>query len=247
MNLDLQLTVLLVFMVLGAIVAVETRDLLSSVISVGMVGFGTSVGFLILGAPDLAITQVVVEIICLVILIRATVVRDETVLHRYTDTFAMAAGIVALAVLMAACTAIYVQKRPGRGLPPMGRPVALEPMTLEKRVQVTDPGDSRLRPGALLSEAEFDRLQVAVARSGGKALRAVPEPRGISRRYLDERADLYLKARSADVVHTANRVCAIVLDYRGYDTLGEATVILTGILGALVILRQKGKRDGRTE
>lgn len=62
--------VLLVFMIIGSIIAIETRNLLSSVISVGTVGFALSIGFLFLGAPDIAITQVVVEVIALIILIR---------------------------------------------------------------------------------------------------------------------------------------------------------------------------------
>jgi multisubunit Na+/H+ antiporter MnhB subunit len=39
-----------------------------------------------------------------------------------------------------------------------------------------------------------------------------------------------------------NIVSSIILDYRAYDTLGEATILFTAILGALAILRQKTKR-----
>ena len=63
-------------MIIGAVIAIETRDLLSSIISLGAIGFGVSIAFLFLGAPDIAITQVVVEILTLVILIRATIKRD---------------------------------------------------------------------------------------------------------------------------------------------------------------------------
>ena len=72
----LELYILLIFMIIGAIVAIEIKDLLSSVIAVGAVGLGLSLVFLILKAPDVAITQLVVEILCLIILIRATLKKD---------------------------------------------------------------------------------------------------------------------------------------------------------------------------
>ncbi len=71
---DLQ--ILIVFMIICSVVAVETKDLLSAVISIGATGLGLSVCFLLLQAPDLAIVQLVVEILVLVILIRGTVNRD---------------------------------------------------------------------------------------------------------------------------------------------------------------------------
>lgn len=40
----------------------------------------------------------------------------------------------------------------------------------------------------------------------------------------------------------ANIVMSIVLDFRGYDTLGEATVLFTSILGAFIILRKRGRK-----
>ena len=52
---------LLILMIIGALISVETNDLLSSVISVGAIGIVLSVMFLFLHAPDIAITQVVVE------------------------------------------------------------------------------------------------------------------------------------------------------------------------------------------
>ena len=40
----------------------------------------------------------------------------------------------------------------------------------------------------------------------------------------------------------ANIVTAVILDYRGYDTLGEATVLFTSVLGALAILRSRTRK-----
>ena len=40
----------------------------------------------------------------------------------------------------------------------------------------------------------------------------------------------------------ANLVASVILDYRAYDTLGEATVLFTSIIGATVILRNKSKK-----
>jgi len=68
--------VLLMFVAVGAVIAIWTRDLLSAVIAVGVVGFTRTVTFVLLRAPDVAITQVVVEVLLLIILIRSTVQRE---------------------------------------------------------------------------------------------------------------------------------------------------------------------------
>ncbi len=60
---------LTIFMIFASIVALEMKDLLSSIISVGMVGLAVAVAFLFLQAPDLALVQFVYEIITIVILI----------------------------------------------------------------------------------------------------------------------------------------------------------------------------------
>jgi len=72
----LEIHLLLIFMIGAAIIAVEMKDLLSSVIAVGAVGISLSLAFLLLKAPDLAILQLVAEILCLIILIRATARKD---------------------------------------------------------------------------------------------------------------------------------------------------------------------------
>ncbi|MBP1643064.1 MAG: hypothetical protein H6Q03_1733, partial [Acidobacteria bacterium] len=60
------------FLLLGSVAALEMKNLLSAVITVGVVGMGLSILFLLLGAPDIAITQVVVEVIVVTVMIRAT-------------------------------------------------------------------------------------------------------------------------------------------------------------------------------
>lgn len=45
-----------------------------------------------------------------------------------------------------------------------------------------------------------------------------------------------------------NVVTAVLADYRGFDTFGEATVVFTGGLGVMMLLRGRRKRkDGRKE
>jgi len=41
---------------------------------------------------------------------------------------------------------------------------------------------------------------------------------------------------------SSNLVTGVVFDFRGYDTLGEATVLVTAVLGVLTILRIKGRK-----
>jgi hypothetical protein len=86
--------------------------------------------------------------------------------------------------------------------------------------------------------------------SAGAAARPAAGPTGspgISRRYLDERAAPGGGEGGAGSIHLANRVSAVLLDFRAYDTLGQMAVLLTAIVGAVVILRNKGKSDGRNE
>jgi multicomponent Na+:H+ antiporter subunit B len=73
---ELAISIILGFMIIGAIYAIHARDLLSAVIAMGIVGFGLVICFLLLRAPDLAIVQIVVETITLVIMV--AVVLDST-------------------------------------------------------------------------------------------------------------------------------------------------------------------------
>ena len=72
----IELYILITLMIVGSIIALEVRDLLSGIILVGTVGVCLSIGFIMLKAPDLAMTQLVVEIMLVIILIRATISKD---------------------------------------------------------------------------------------------------------------------------------------------------------------------------
>ena len=173
------LYLLLVFLLIGAIIAVETSNLLSSVICVGAVGFGTSIMFLFLKAPDLAIVQVVVEVLTLVLLIRATIMRDKTFITGDRELFNVIVSVVVVLVIFLAGAKVLDT------LPDFGSP----------------------------------------------AFSQVPET--ASQKYLEE---------GLNDTGAANLVSSVILDYRAYDTLGEATVLFTAIIGAVVILRTKSRK-----
>ncbi|MBN1291144.1 MAG: DUF4040 domain-containing protein [Candidatus Latescibacteria bacterium] len=167
---------LLIFMIIGAVIAIETKDLLSSVISVGAMGLALSIVFLLLSAPDLAIVQVVVEVLALIMMLRLVVTREDvTVAHRYRygEVFATTIGLIFFGVFIVFASIVFKE------MPEFGNPL--------------------LR---------------------------------VSRQYITE---------GFDISHAANIVTAILLEFRAYDTLGEATVIFAAIVGALVILRGKGR------
>ena len=94
------IVVLTIFMIAGSLIAIETRDLPSSVIAIGAVGFALAVIDLLLAAPDLALTQVVVEILTLVLLIRLVVTRRDTAHQTSRDTLGIGAVAVGMGVLL---------------------------------------------------------------------------------------------------------------------------------------------------
>ncbi len=174
----LEINLILIFMIVAAIIAVQLKDLLSSIIAVGAVGIGLCMGFLVLKAPDLAIMQLVVEILSLVILIRATIRKDLPFSMSGRWAFNTTATVIFLAVFLAAAF-FALRKIPAFGNAAM-------------RVS-----------GAYL----------AVARG----------------------------SRGAD-----NVVSEIALNFRQLDTLGEATVIFTAIVGVLAVARRiSHKRDAK--
>lgn len=169
----MELQLLLLFMVFGAIVAVEIEDLLSSVIAVGAVGLGLSLAFLILKAPDLAITQLVVEILCLIILIRATINKDLPLIRDGRWLFNTAATLLFIAFFL--IFAYFALKE----LPNFGQPT----MRVAK-----------------------EYIEQGLQKTGA-----------------------------------TNLVASIILDFRGYDTLGEATILFTAVMGVLVVIRRIGR------
>lgn len=56
---------------------------------------------------------------------------------------------------------------------------------------------------------------------------------------LEEKMDLYFIENSQKEVAANNVVTAIVFDYRGVDTLGEATVMFAAIVGVAMLFRKE--------
>ena len=171
--------VLMLFVLIAAVIAVETDNLLSAVICVGAIGFGGCLMFLFLRAPDIAITQIVVEVLGLVILLRATISRDETFISGDREFFQTVVSVVLVMVLFLAGIQVF--------------------STLGN-----------------FGDAVFARM-----------------PNAPSQVYLKDGL-----ARTG----AANIVSSVILDFRAYDTLGEATVLFASIIGATVILRTKSRK-----
>lgn len=170
----LELEFLIIFMIVGAFVAIEAKDMLSSVVAVGVSGLGLSLAFLFLKAPDLAITQLVVEILCLVILIRATLRRDLPFSTSGRWYFNTAISFIFLSLFL--FLSYFILKE----LPEFGKP--------------------------LLRTSNF---------------------------YLTQAKDL---------TKATNIVTSIILNFRAYDTLGEATVLFTAVIGVLTVVRKIGRK-----
>jgi multisubunit Na+/H+ antiporter MnhB subunit len=170
----LELYLLLVFMIISAIIALEVRDMISSVIAVGAIGLAVSIAFLVLKAPDLAITQLVVEILMLIILIRGTL-RMDIPFSTSGRWFINTAITVVFSVIFLSVAYFAI-----KDLPEFGSPI----------------------------------MKVAAE---------------------------YV-AQGLHKTGATNLVSAIILDFRGYDTLGEATILFTAVIGVMSVMRRVGRK-----
>jgi multisubunit Na+/H+ antiporter MnhB subunit len=174
---EILLSVILGFMIIGAIYALHANDLLSAVIAQGIVGYGLVICFLHLRAPDLAIVQIVVETITLIIMV--AVVLDSSRKELKTPAGWQGRVNILLGLIFIALMIYFFA-------------------------------------GAIESLDAF----------GEHSLR-------MSQTYVEE---------GAQRTGAANLVTGVLWDFRGYDTLGEATILFTAALGVLSVLRLKGKK-----
>jgi multicomponent Na+:H+ antiporter subunit B len=182
---EMILIVLILLMIIGALVAIATPNLLYSVISLGAVGFLLSIVFLFLSAPDLAITQIAVEVITLVLLLQAVTRSERDPDSDHLVSFGKLAALVM--VIMLAIFGVRMLEQ----FPAFGNPVM--------------------------------------------------------ERFADAPSGTYLR-EGLEQTGAANIVTAVLLDYRAYDTLGEATVLFCAVMGAISVLRRNTKtRSGEAD
>jgi len=172
------LALLILLTIIAAVITVTTSNLLYAVISVGAVGFLLAIVYLFLAAPDVAIVQIGVEVVGLVILIRATLGREV-----HTPKTEHAVVGVAFAVAFVAVIGLF-------------------------GIQVFN---------------QFPAFGIPVME-----------------RFADAPTLFYL---NNGLVETGapNLVTAVLLDFRAWDTLGEATVLFCAVLGTVAVLRRNAR------
>ena len=114
----IEIYLLLAFIILAAVVAVESHNLVSSVISIEAVGLGLCIIFLLLGAPELAITQLVVEILALIVLVRATISTSVPETYRGRE-MAVYLVVTAFILVLGGAAFFAFKELPGFGAPSM--------------------------------------------------------------------------------------------------------------------------------
>lgn len=175
----IEIYLFLIFMIIAAIIAIEIKNLLAAAIAVGAVGFSVAILFIILQAPDLAIVQIVVEILTVIIFV--------AVIYRTTDVDeTISKKIPAMQII---------------GLVGYGFFVILFLITMERIFKELP------QFGYPIMKVASEYIKLGLPRVGG-----------------------------------ANLVADVILDFRGLDTLGEATVLFTSVIGVLAVMRKKGRK-----
>ena len=178
------LALLILLTVIAAIITVLTSNLLYAVISVGSVGFLLAIVYLFLSAPDVAIVQIGVEVVSLVILIRATLGREVQELKTVHAVVGVSFAVAFVAVIGLFGIQVFNQ------FPEFGIPVM--------------------------------------------------------ERFADSPTLVYLHTGLA-ATGAPNLVTAVLLDFRAWDTLGEATVLFCAALGAAVVLRRNARTNTKNK
>lgn len=174
---ELLLSIILGFMIIGAIFALHAKDLLSALVAFGIVGYSLVICFLLLKAPDLAIVQIVVETVTLVIMV--AVILNSTS-EEVKDKLRWQSALTIILALLFIGGLVYF-------------------------------------------------YQMAIA------------PLDMLGEHTTRMAEAYIEG-AAEKTGSANLVTGVLFDFRGYDTLGEATILFTAAIGVLTVLRLKGKK-----
>ena len=175
---ELLLSIIIGFMIIGAVYAVHAKDLLSALMAAGIVGYSLVICFLLLKAPDLAIVQIVVETITLIYMV--AIVLNSTRKELDTGVRRNSYVHISIAIVFAIALVFYF----------------------------------------ILAIDSLDMLGEHTPRM----------------------AKYYLEG-AAEKTGSANLVTGVLFDFRGYDTLGEATILFTTAIGVLTILRIKGRKE----
>jgi multicomponent Na+:H+ antiporter subunit A len=162
----------------SAFAVAATRRRFAAVLLLGAVGYGMVGLFLVQGAPDLALTQVLIETL--------SVVAFVLVLRHLPEGFRprMVPGRKVVPAIVGAVVAAFVF------------------------VFVLVAGSAR--------DTQLDAEQAATAAAAGEA--------SVTEEYL---------VRSEPEAHGKNIVNVIVVDFRGFDTMGEITVLVVAALGVV--------------
>lgn len=172
------LSILIGFMIIGALYALHAKDLLSALIAQGIVGYALVIGFLLLRAPDLAIVQIVVETITLIIMV-TVILNTSRQEAKESWNRNKVVNIITSVLIMGTLVYIFINM--------------IHPLQIF--------GEHTTRMASFYSEM------------------------------------------GAESTGSANLVTGVLFDFRGYDTLGEATILFTAALGVVTILRSVSKKE----
>lgn len=152
MPIDTWLIFLLGFMILGSLVALEIKDILSSIVAVGVVGLAVSIAFLFLQAPDLAIVQFLFEIFALIILVRAFIRKDYHSLEpAESSRWILGFTMIGLAAVFLLSLKVF------RLLPPFGEPL-LDVSRYYLDHAAADTGAANIVAAVILDYRAYDTL-----------------------------------------------------------------------------------------
>jgi len=181
---EITLALILVLMIAGSIFSLHAKDLLSAIVSYGIVGFSLVIAFLILKAPDLAIVQIVVETISLIIMISVLIISTDKDLSEKETVKIKGKSYINVRSLSYIIFSIIIA--------------------------------SFLIYFFIISTGDLDPIGLHKTRMASEYIINGVKDTG-----------------------SVNLVTGVVFDYRGYDTLGEATILFTAVMGVLAILRLK--------
>ena len=153
--------------IVATIVTARAQSRLNAIIGIGFVGVTVTLIFVFFGAPDLALTQLLIEVLTVVLLI------------------------------------LVFYKIPPDNLPP-------KPKHIQQR---------NLLVSIIVGFVGFALVMV----TGGAPFAS--------------RISDFFKLNSATAAHGGNIVNVILVDFRGFDTLGEITVLAIAALGGYALLR----------